>query len=84
MNAEFTIDELVELRCDLTYAAQKVSNLVIAQLSNRHRAKHTEHYSAEDMASAKRDLELARFQLRAITDKMLPALQGLLQEKASV
>ena len=80
MNKDFTVRELAELRCDLTYAAQKVANIVIAKLSDEHRSKHPEHSSPEDLVTAKKELDLARFQLRAVTDKMLPALQGLLQE----
>lgn len=84
MNKEFTIPELVELRCDLTYAAQKVANIVIATLSEIHRTKNSSAYSAEDLITAKKELELARFQLRAVADKMLPALQGLLQETVQI
>jgi hypothetical protein len=81
---EFSIEELAELRSDLTWAAQKVGNLVIATLSEKHRLKHTEHYSAEDLMTTKKELELARFQLRAVTDRMLPTLQAILQETVSV
>lgn len=84
MNKDFTIEELAELRSDLTYAAQKVGNLVIATLSQKHRLKHAEHYSAEDLITTKKELELARFQLKAATDRMLPALQAILQETVPV
>lgn len=83
MKKDFTIEELAELRSDLTYAAQKVGNLVIATLSEKHRLKHSEHYSAEDLMTTKKELELARFQLRAVSDRMLPALQGIIQETVS-
>jgi hypothetical protein len=46
--------------------------------------EHTEHYSAEDLMTTKKELELARFQLKAVTDRMLPALQAILQETVPV
>jgi hypothetical protein len=84
MNKEFTIEELVELRLHCFYTAQKVERLVMARLSAKHRDKHTEHYSAEEMTAAKNEVTAARTMLRGAVDKMLPALQGLLQETVSV
>lgn len=80
VKTEFSIEELAELRSDLSYAAQKVANVVISTLAEKHRLKHAEHYSAEDLMTTKKELELARFQLRAVTDRMLPALQAIIQE----
>lgn len=84
MNREFTVEELVELRLDCFYTAQKVERLVMARLSAKHREKHTEYYSAEDLSAARKELVAARTMLRGSVDKMLPALQGLAQEAVPV
>lgn len=84
MSAELSIEDLAELRSDLTYAARKVANLVIATLCEKHRSKHADHYTPEDLITATKELELARFQLRGAADKMLPTIQAIAQEGATI
>lgn len=84
MITEFSIEELVELRLDLTYTAQKVERLVMARLSNKHREKHTWHYSAEDLNSAKKELESAQIMLHGAAEKLSPTILALAQEGVPV
>lgn len=80
MDKDFTIDELVELRLDCFYAAQKVERLVMARLSNKHREKHSEFYSAEDLNTEKKELEHAQTMLHGAAQKLSPSILALAQE----
>jgi hypothetical protein len=84
VNKEFSIDELVELRGDLSYAVQKIEKIIIGQLSAQHREKNPAAYTAEDLATAKKELGVAQFQLRTVSDKMLPAIMAIAQEAVPV
>jgi hypothetical protein len=79
-----TQEDLVGLRLDLQYTAQKVERRVIASLSAKHREKHTEHYTQEEIATAKKEVAVADQTLRACAEHLLPVLNALVQEAASV
>lgn len=79
-----TQDDLVGLRLDLQYTAQKVERRVIASLSAKHRAKHIDHYTAEEVEVAQKEVKTAEQDLRACAEHLLPVLNALVEEAASV
>ena len=75
-----SVDELIELRLDLHYAAQKTLGAVDAVLCQRQREKNSSHYTADQLKEGKLAVEHAHTMLRGSAKKMLPELNALAEE----
>jgi hypothetical protein len=75
-----SVDELIELRLDLHYAAQKTLGAVDAVLCQKHREKNSSHYTADMMKEGRLAVEHAHTMLRGSAKKMLPELLALSEE----
>lgn len=72
------VEELIELRLDLIYAAQKAERAFTALISQKHREKNSRDYTADQLKAGNEDIAFADFALRASAKKILPALEALL------
>lgn len=79
-----TQDDLVGLRVDLHYCSQKIERRVIASLAAKHRENHPEKYPPEEIAAAQKEVAHSTTMLRGAAEKLLPALQALIEEEVPV
>jgi hypothetical protein len=72
--------DLIALRLEAIYFAQKVERAMIAQLSDVHRQKNSRDYTAEQLNAGKKEVEHADFMLRTSAKNILPTLEALAAE----
>lgn len=75
-----SVDELIELRLDLHYAAQKTLGAVDAVLCQKHRERSSSNYTADQMKEGRLAVEHAHTMLRGSAKKILPELNALAEE----
>jgi hypothetical protein len=82
MLAGLTPEDLIELRLELIYAAQKVQTAFVALLSRKQQEKNSRNYSADQMKSTKLEIEHSEKMLRWSAKKILPDLEALAKEES--
>lgn len=75
------VEDLIKLRLDLIYAAQKAERAMSALLSQQHREKNSRNYTADQLNAGRREIEHAEFMLRCSAKDILPAFEALVQEE---
>ena len=80
MFAGLSVKDMIELRLDLLYAAQKVERGFVAQLSQEHREKNSHAYSADDLNAGRLEVEHTHTMIRGSAKKLLPEINALAEE----
>lgn len=80
MFAGLSVDEMVELRLDLLYMAQKVERGLVARLSQKSREKNSVVYTADQLNGGKLELEHAHTMIRGSAKQIQPTLAALAEE----
>jgi hypothetical protein len=76
-----SVEDLIELRLNLLYTAQKVQTVMVAVISRRQQEKNARNYTADQMKAMKLEIEHGEFMLRGSVKKILPELEVLATEE---
>lgn len=76
-----SVEDLIELRLELIYAAQKVQTAMVAVMSRRQQEKNARNYTADQMKATTLEIQHAEFMLRGSAKKILPELEALAKEE---
>lgn len=77
-----SVEDLIELRLDLLYAAQKVQTAFVALLSRNQQEKNSRYYTADQMKAMTVEIDHARTMLRGSAKKILPEIEALAKEES--
>lgn len=72
--------DLIALRLELLYAAQKVQTAFVALVSRKYQEGHSRNYNPDQMKASKLEIEHAEFMLRTAARNLLPTFEALAQE----
>jgi hypothetical protein len=80
MFAGLSVEDMIELRLDLIYLAQKIERGFVAILSQRSRERNSQIYTADQLKEGKEAVEYAQTMIRGSAQKLLPELSFLAEE----
>ena len=76
------VKDLIGLRLEAIYFAQKVERAMVAQLSDTHRRKNSRDYTAEQLNAGAKEVQHADAMLRTSAQNLLPTLEALASQEA--